>query len=99
MIPLEDQIERARYNVIALFRWQRVLGLATTAVVFYFVIFVVFGKTDVSWMLPKVVKHFQWPDLPRFFVSTQKTSDGREEAIYTVPARQLTKDELAQLTA
>jgi hypothetical protein len=49
-------------------------------------------------MLPKVVTHIRWPDLPRFFVSTQKTDDGREETIYTVPSRQLTPQELAQLT-
>jgi hypothetical protein len=97
--PLQNRIERARYNVIALFRLRRVLGLLATGVILYFIVFVVFGRTDVGWMLPKVVRHIQWPDLPRFFYSTQKTSDGRDEAIYTVPSRQLTAPELAQLTA
>jgi hypothetical protein len=98
-ISLPEQIERARYHVIALFRWGRVLGLLTTGVVLYFVVFVVLGQTDVGWMLPKVVRHIQWPDLPHFFVSTQKTPDGRDEAVYTVPSRQLTPQELAQLTS
>jgi hypothetical protein len=97
--PLQIRIERARYNVIALLRWQRMLGLLTTGLILYFVVFVVFGRTDVGWMLPKVIRHIQWPDLPRFFYSTQKTPDGQEEAIYTVPSRQLTAQELAQLTA
>jgi hypothetical protein len=96
---LQKRIERARYNVLALFRWQRVLGLTLTGFVLYFVIFVIFGKTDVGWMLPPVVRHIQWPDLPRFFVSTQKNADGQDETIYTVPSRQLTPQELAQLTA
>lgn len=98
-ISLPEQIARARYNVIALFRLRRLLGLLATGVVLYFVVFVVFGRTDVGWMLPKVVRHIQWPDLPRFFYSTQKTPDGRDEAIYTVPSRQLTPQELTQLTA
>jgi hypothetical protein len=97
--PLQKRIERARFNVIALFRLRRVLGLITTGVVLYFVVFIVFGQTNVGWMLPKVVRQIQWPDLPRFFYSTQKTADGRDEAIYTVPSRQLTAQELAQLTA
>ena len=97
--PLQKRIESARFNVIALFRLRRVLGLLTTGVVLYFVVFVVFGRTNVGWMLPQVVRHIQWPDLPRFFYSTQKTTDGQTEAIYTVPSRQLTAQELAQLTA
>jgi hypothetical protein len=97
--PLQKRIERARYNVIALFRWRRVLGLTLTGLVLYFIVFVVFGKTDVGWMLPPVVRHIQWPELPRFFVSTQKTADGQDETIYTVPSRQLTPQEMAQLTA
>jgi hypothetical protein len=99
MTPLQKRIASTRYHVIALFRWQRVLGLTLTGFVLYFVIFVIFGKTDVGWMLPPVVRHIQWPDLPRFFVTTQKTADGQEETIYTVPSRQLTPQELAQLTA
>jgi hypothetical protein len=98
MTPLQKRIERARFNVTALFRARRVLGLLLTGVVLYFVVFVVFGRTNVGWMMPKVVRHIQWPDLPRFFVSTQKTDDGQEEKIYTVPSRQLTAQELAQLT-
>jgi hypothetical protein len=97
MTPLQNRIDRARSSVIALFRWQRVLGLAATAVVFYFVIFVVFGRTDMNWALPRKVAHFSWPDLPRFLVWTQKAPDGQDEAVYTVPARQLTREEVSQL--
>jgi hypothetical protein len=93
-------LESFRFHFLALFRWPRMLGLAVTAFLFYLLVFVVFGRTDVSWLISKnPAPHFYWPDLPHFFVSKETTPSGQEETIYSVPSRQLTAQELSQLGA
>jgi hypothetical protein len=87
----------------ALFRWYRIMGIASLSVIAYLLVFVVFRKTDVSWLLPPSsppgIPRFQWPDLPYFTVDKETASDGRhEETIYTVPTRQITPQEVASLT-
>jgi hypothetical protein len=82
--------QRARLKLawVKLFQWHRILGIAALSVVAYVLVFVVFGKTDVSGLLPaSPAARFHWPDLPYFFVETY----------YTVPTRQLTPGEVAQL--
>jgi hypothetical protein len=55
---------------------------------------------DVSWLLPSSPHRFHWPDLPVFSTGSERAPDGRsEEKLYTVPSRQLTAPELAQLGA
>ena len=65
----------------------------------YCLVFFVFAKTDVGWFLPpQEAKQFHWPNLPRFMTWEQSSPDGKApEVIYTVPTRQLTSEELAQL--
>ena len=84
------------------FKLQRVLGLAGTALVFYLIIFVVLGKTDVGWLLPttKIANTVLkvWPDLPFFDVQKESINNGKDqETYYTVPTRTLTREEIAQL--
>jgi hypothetical protein len=100
MNRLQKELQASWRRFHYFFHWQRLLGLALTALLGYLLVFVVLGKTDVSWMVSKGAAYrFHWPDLPRFFVRKETTSDGREETVYSVPSRQLTAQELAQLSA
>jgi len=80
-------------------RW----GLAGTALVLYFLAFVVFGKVNVGWMLPDTDKFARtliavWPKMPFFTVEKEPVNGGKgEEVYYTVPTRQFTAQELAQM--
>ncbi len=85
------------FNFSRLFQWHRVLGITGLSIAAYFLVFVVLGKTDVSWLLPPSAPHFHWPDLPSFFVQKEAAPGGGTETVYTVPSRQLTAQELAQL--
>jgi hypothetical protein len=92
--------QRARLKLawVKLFQWHRILGIAALSVVAYVLVFVVFGKTDVSGLLPaSPAARFHWPDLPYFFVEKAPAQDGGTETYYTVPTRQLTPGEVAQL--
>ncbi len=97
----KNRWQLAWYNFTQLFRWYRVLGITTLSIIAYILAFYVFGKTDVTGFLPpRTIMRFHWPDLPYFFVSKEKSPDGQsEETVYTVPSRQLTASELAQLEA
>jgi len=90
-----------RYNFVQLFRWYRVLGITTLSLLAYFLAFHVFENADVTGFLPpRVIMRFHWPDLPYFFVSKQTAPDGKsQETVFTVPTRQLTAKEMAQLQA
>jgi hypothetical protein len=82
---------------------RRLWGLIRTGLVLYFLVFVVFGKLDVSWLMPDTRRIAQnlietWPEMPFFEVQKQPTADGKgEEIIYTVPTRQITPQELARM--
>ena len=77
--------------------------MAGTAAVLYFLVFVVFGKVNVGWMLPDTDRFARtlmaaWPKMPFFAVQKEPANDGKgEEVYYTVPTRQLTQQELAQM--
>jgi hypothetical protein len=76
----------------------RVLGMTAVALAGYFLLVDVLGKTDINWALPwKKFVRAHWPDLPFFSSWKETTADGKEEVIYQVPSRQLTKEEIARL--
>ena len=79
------------------------MGLTGTAAVLYFLVFVAFGKVDVGWMMPDTNRIARtliavWPKMPFFAVQKKQVGGGKnEEVYYTVPTRQLTSQELAQM--
>jgi hypothetical protein len=81
----------------------RLWGLTGTALVLYFMVFVVFGKLDVSWFMPSTDEIARtiisvWPRMPFFAVQKESVNGGKgEEIYYTVPTRQLTAQELARM--
>ena len=78
-------------------------GLTGTAIVLYFLVFVVFGKLDMSWFMPntdEIARTFisLWPRMPFFQVQKDAVDGSTNEVIYyTVPTRQLTPLELKQM--
>jgi hypothetical protein len=83
-----------------IFQWHRILGISALSLAAYFLIFVVFGKTEIGWRTSTSAPHFQWPNLPAFTVEKSSSPQGEDqETIYTVPSRQLTPKELAQIDA
>jgi len=89
----------------SLLRSTRLWGLAGTALVLYFLVFVVLGKLDVSGIMPDtnaIARTFivVWPRMPFFAVQKGPANDGKgREIYYTVPSRQLTRQELARMSA
>ncbi len=85
----------------------RLWGLAGTAVVLYLLVFVVFGRLDMSWIMPNTNQLAvrlidDWRTMPFFAVREENVRDanGQEEGkyiYYTVPTRQFTAKELAQM--
>ena len=79
----------------------RTWGLIGTAVVLYFLTFVVFGKLNMSWIMPDTNQlarsvMIAWQDLP-FFTTKRETSDDGQYIYYTVPTKQFTAKQLAQM--
>ena len=78
-------------------------GLTGTAVILYFLVFVVFGKLDMSWIMPntdEIARTFisLWPRMPFFQVQKATVNGSTNEVIYyTVPTRQITPQELKQM--
>ena len=84
----------------SLLKSTRAWGLLGTAVGLYVIIFGIFGKVDMSWIMPDTsqIAHTivdVWPKMP-FFVQKEDTPQG-QVIYYTVPTRQLTRQEMAQL--
>jgi len=83
----------------------RLWGLTGTALVLYFLVFVVFGKLDMSWIMPSTDQIARtiisvWPRMPFFAVQKESINGGKgQEIYYTVPTRQLTPQEIARLGA
>jgi hypothetical protein len=82
----------------------RTWGLAGTAVALYFLIFVVLGRLDMSWIMPdtnQIARNFMstWPHLPFFAVQKDAVEPvgGGQYIYYTVPTRQFTSRQLAQM--
>jgi hypothetical protein len=78
----------------------RLWGLLGTGAIMYFLVFVVFGKVDVSWIMPDTKQIARtiidvWPKMP-FFVQTDHTAQG-DVTYYTVSTHQLTRQELKQM--
>jgi len=80
-------------------------GLTGTALVLYFLVFVVFGKLDMSWIMPdtnQIARTFMsvWPRMPFFAAQKEPVNGGKgQEIYYTVPTRQFTPQELARMGA
>jgi len=87
----------------SLLKSPRLWGLTGTALVLYFLVFVVFGKLDVSWFMPNTDEIARsiisvWPRMPFFTVETEPVNGGKgREIYYTVPTRQLTPQELVRM--
>jgi len=85
----------------------RLWGLTGTALVLYFVVFVLCGKLDMSWIMPNtrdIALTFMqvWPQMPFFAVQKENVTDAQgqvqgEVIYYTVPTRQFTPQELARM--
>jgi hypothetical protein len=81
--------------------------LAGTAVVLYFLIVVVLGRLDMSWLMPDTNQIARtlievWPHMPFFEASKGPENDvngknAGQVIYYTVPTRQLTPQELAKM--
>lgn len=91
-------------SLLSLFKWYRIVGIAALSMIAYVLLVRVFGDMDVSWIFPHdkpgTTLRMHWPDLPFFTVTQETAPDGKnQETYYTVPTRQLTAKELAQLDA
>jgi hypothetical protein len=95
-------------NKIAAFsKSTRLWGLVGTGVALYFLVFVVLGRLDMSWIMPDTNQIARtlieiWPRMPFFAVQkdTVKDAQGKDYGqviYYTVPTRQLTPQELARM--
>ncbi len=90
-------------RVASLLKSRRLWGLTGTAVVLYFLVFVVFGKLDMSWIMPDTNQIARtiisvWPHMPFFDVQKGTNPDGKsQEVYYTVPTRQFSQQELAKM--
>ncbi len=72
-------------------------------------VFVVFGKLDMSWIMPdtnEIARTFisVWPHMPFFAVQKESVTGANGEAdgeiiYYTVPTRQFTPQQLARMGA
>jgi hypothetical protein len=77
----------------------RFIGVSVLSFLSLFVFFNFVGKYNIAWALPWTKPfHLAWPDLPRFGAWTQTGPDGRTETYIQVPTRQLTKQEIAQMS-
>jgi hypothetical protein len=81
----------------------RVMGITGLFLLLYIVVIGVFGRVDISGLLPiKLAAGIQaaWPKMPFFSVEKETVDGGKgEEIYYTVPSRQLTPQEVAGLMA
>ena len=93
--------------MISILKSPRFWGLAGTAIVLYFIVFIVFGKLDMSWIMPDtnvLARRWMadWQTMPFFRVEKENMRDinGQEQGqviYYTVPTRQFTAKELAEM--
>jgi hypothetical protein len=86
----------------SIFKSRRLWGLTGTALVLYFLVFGVLGKIDMSWIMPNTSEIARavitiWPRLPFFTAQKEPSDGGGQEILYTVPTRQFTPKELAQM--
>ena len=85
------------------YNWYRVMGITGLFLLLYIVVIGVFGRVDISGLLPvKFAASLQeaWPKMPFFSVEKEAVDGGKgEEIYYTVPSRQLTPQEVTRLLA
>jgi hypothetical protein len=94
-------------TVYSILKSTRLWGLAGTALVLYFLVFVVLGKLDMSWIMPNTTEIARtfisvWPRMPFFAVQKENVTgvNGQVQGqiiYYTVPTRQFTQQELARM--
>ncbi len=78
----------------------RLWGLIGTGVALYVLVFVVFGRVNMSWFMPDTNEIARtiikvWPKMP-FFVQKEQTKQG-EVVYYTVSTHQFTPAELKEM--
>ena len=88
-------------RVASFFKSRRLWGIAGTAVGLYFLVFVVLGKLNMSWIMPDTNQLARsvmvaWQDLP-FFTTKKETSDDGQYIYYTVPTKQFTAKDMARM--
>ena len=89
----------------SIFKSRRLWGLTGTGFVLSFVVFVVFGRINLSWIMPDTDRMARtlievWPRLPFFTLEKKPVNGGKaEEVYYTVPTRQLTPQEIVRMGA
>ena len=90
-------------HLIAFLKSPRFWGIGGLSLLAYIVVIGMFGNVDISGYLPiKLATSIQthWPDLPFFTVEKDSINDGKQQEVYyTVPTRQFTAKEIAQLQA
>lgn len=85
------------------YNWYRAMGIATLFLMLYIVVIGIFGKVDISGLLPiKLATTLQeaWPRMPFFAVDKEPVQGGQgEEVYYTVTTRLFSQAEIARMTA
>ena len=90
-------------SLYSILKSSRLWGLTGTALVLYFLVFVVLGKLDMGWIMPNTNQIARtlievWPRMPFFAVQKESVNGGKgQEIYYTVPTRQFTPQELARM--
>lgn len=94
-------------TVYSILKSTRLWGLTGTALILYFLVFVVLGKLDMSWIMPDTNEIARtiisvWPRMPFFAVQKENVTgmNGQVQGqiiYYTVPTRQFTPQELARM--
>ncbi|MCE0483650.1 MAG: hypothetical protein LV479_05370 [Methylacidiphilales bacterium] len=83
------------------YKWYRLMGIIGLSLLIYIIVIGIFGNVDISRFLPmKLAASIQdaWPRLPFFRTETESIDQGRGEIIYyTVPTRQFSSHEVAQM--
>jgi len=103
--PNSRYSEFALKPLYSILKSPRLWGLTGTALVLYFLVFVVLGRINVSWIMPDTNQIARtmievWPRMPFFTVQMESINGGKgREIYYTVPTRQLTPQELARMGA
>lgn len=82
------------------YNWYRFMGITGISLLLYCVVIGLFGNVDISGYLPmRLAASIQmaWPEMP-FFSMKKEPVGGGQEIYYTVPTRQLTPQEVAQMS-
>jgi hypothetical protein len=87
--------------LLSIFRSRRFWGFTGTALVLYLIVFVGLAHVTVprSLSTERMAEAIlnAWPRLPFFSVQHKTNADGQTETFYTVPTRQFTPAEIAQM--